>query len=360
LDDRSSYVPSFVAGSRAGRRPLEVADQQDLESALRKVDRMSRRLLGPATLFLRVADPMWPEVVLRLARETDLVLADVSHPGRNLLWELETIRPLVRSRWVLVGEATALHRMATSPVPLEPQTDEQRLIHLLRGEEVLAYHLGHTTNRFRRALLERYGRVTRLGHLGTQGHLVGSGTTQAPVPPTSPVPPALRRGPGQYRDLPPSGPGSLASIAERVGARLIDGGLYCLALLGLFAAQTALSSLWNADMVTYVISSIVLVVTFGYDSLTTRLLGSTPGKRSLSLRVVTEDGLRPASIHKVGLRFVTQLLLWFPFLLPGILDLSAAIADPGRRAWHDRLAGTLVVRDQPRTPKDPFGSAPGA
>jgi uncharacterized RDD family membrane protein YckC len=68
------------------------------------------------------------------------------------------------------------------------------------------------------------------------------------------------------------------------------------------------------------------------------LAGWTPGKWLFGLRVVRLDG-RPPGLARSIVRFVAYTVSIAP-LLAGI----AAIAfDPRRRAWHDRIARTLVV-----------------
>jgi uncharacterized RDD family membrane protein YckC len=367
LDDRSTPTG-------AGPRAQTVADERDFESALAGVRRMSRRLLGPTRLFLAVADPIWQAVVLRLAEEADAVLIDVSEPGTNLLWEIETIGPSIRPRWILVGEATALHRHAVVPLAAvigEPRTDQQRLAGLLRGEDVVAYRIGQGVTSFRQALRARYARATRLRVGSGQAWAgeptpsrvedAGSEGTGGAMPPasTSPGVRPARWWPGRDLGLPASGAGSLASIAERVGARAIDGGIWFGATLAVIEAEGLVRhfngrvAAAEPDAISSTVGLVLFVLLAGYDPLTSRLLGVTPGKRALGLRVVTENGIQPASPVLVGLRGVTLVVLWLACFVPGMLDVAAAVADPSRRAWHDRLAGTLVVRAERRGPRRP-------
>ena len=64
--------------------------------------------------------------------------------------------------------------------------------------------------------------------------------------------------------------------------------------------------------------------------------------RLLSIRLDV-DGSR-----EVGLRRATKRLLAMPLaLLPLGLGFFAILLSPTRRGWHDRIAGTTVVYDEP-------------
>jgi uncharacterized RDD family membrane protein YckC len=72
----------------------------------------------------------------------------------------------------------------------------------------------------------------------------------------------------------------------------------------------------------------------------------TPGKWLLGLRLVTKDG-KKVRFGRACLRFVAFTVSIAPFFV----GLIAIAFDRRRRAWHDRIAGTLVVYD--RAPKRP-------
>jgi uncharacterized RDD family membrane protein YckC len=71
------------------------------------------------------------------------------------------------------------------------------------------------------------------------------------------------------------------------------------------------------------------------------LAGQTPGKRLMGLVVVKSDG------GLVGLG--AALLRWVGYWLSGILFLGYlwVLVDNRRQAFHDKLAGTLVVYSRP-------------
>jgi uncharacterized RDD family membrane protein YckC len=75
--------------------------------------------------------------------------------------------------------------------------------------------------------------------------------------------------------------------------------------------------------------------------------GQTWGKRAVGIRVLAEDGTpcgygKAASRELLG-RLVIGGISWL-LVLPGMLGYLAALWDPRRQAWHDKLGETIVVR----------------
>ena len=87
----------------------------------------------------------------------------------------------------------------------------------------------------------------------------------------------------------------------------------------------------------------VLGATFdlGYSVAFWVLAGQTPGKRLMGLVVVKTDGDR--------MRLGAAILRWVGYWLSGILFLGYlwVLVDNRRQAFHDKLAGTLVVYSRP-------------
>lgn len=71
------------------------------------------------------------------------------------------------------------------------------------------------------------------------------------------------------------------------------------------------------------------------------LAGQTPGKRLMGLVIVKTDGGR--------VRLGAAILRWVGYWLSGILFLGYlwVLVDNRRQAFHDKLAGTLVVYSRP-------------
>jgi len=84
----------------------------------------------------------------------------------------------------------------------------------------------------------------------------------------------------------------------------------------------------------------LLVMTGVYLGLFWGLSGRTLGQKLLKLRVVDIHGKRPAPP-----RILVRVLATFVGLVPGALGWLWAAFDLEKRALHDRIAGTYVVRD---------------
>jgi uncharacterized RDD family membrane protein YckC len=155
----------------------------------------------------------------------------------------------------------------------------------------------------------------------------------------------------------------LATIGRRVGARLLDGVIVGLPLTILVfavsdvdqAKSTVHTPLW-AQLLAAAVAAV-------YEVVLIRLWGQTVGKRMLGIRVARiTDGAVPDWTASA----VRYLLPVLPLLLPipGIFVLSmviylAAVVDPLRRGWHDRAAGTIVVKASSSAPTAPPGPPPG-
>jgi uncharacterized RDD family membrane protein YckC len=73
--------------------------------------------------------------------------------------------------------------------------------------------------------------------------------------------------------------------------------------------------------------------------------GQTPGKRIMGVRIVRRDGRRVV-LGNVVLRFIGYWLSSILFL--GFLWI---LVDNQRQAWHDSLAGTIVIYSRPTPPE---------
>jgi hypothetical protein len=119
---------------RAERAKAVLIDEpHEVEAATRAIRRRVRRIFSPRMTVARVTNPLWQDVVRRLAEMSDGVIVDVSSPSPNLLWELHTLDS-EGVGWLPVGRADRLTAVAVdaSPVAVE-------LRRLLGDREVLAY-----------------------------------------------------------------------------------------------------------------------------------------------------------------------------------------------------------------------------
>jgi uncharacterized RDD family membrane protein YckC len=82
-------------------------------------------------------------------------------------------------------------------------------------------------------------------------------------------------------------------------------------------------------------------VWLAYESLTSRAMGGTLGKRLLGMHVCDPAGERPRLPRLLGRSLARALST-----LPAGVGYVASLWDPGRQTWHDALAGTWVRHDQ--------------
>ena len=144
-------------------------------------------------------------------------------------------------------------------------------------------------------------------------------------------------------DTPPGGP-EYAGFWLRFGASLID----VVVLLAIIApieiavygreypalamqGKTIAVDFWTQ----LVLPLLAMIVLWRYRS-------ATPGLMLLSARIVDAATLAPATVSKLTLRAVVLLLMWI-FVIPLVGVLWIAF-DKRKQGWHDKAAGTIVVR----------------
>lgn len=103
----------------------------------------------------------------------------------------------------------------------------------------------------------------------------------------------------------------------------------------LVQAGTVLSTAWELAFLFLVGSAYAI----GFWSAT----GSSPGKAWFYARIATEGSGAPPSIGRSAARFLALFVSAIP-LMAGFVWIAV---DRRRRAWHDRIAGTVVPRDLP-------------
>jgi len=87
---------------------------------------------------------------------------------------------------------------------------------------------------------------------------------------------------------------------------------------------------------------ISLLISIGYFVYFWSSSGATPGKMVMGLRVVGTDGSFPITPGKAFLR-------WVGYIISGIviaLGFLWIIWDPNKQGWHDKIAGTYVVKSR--------------
>jgi uncharacterized RDD family membrane protein YckC len=92
-----------------------------------------------------------------------------------------------------------------------------------------------------------------------------------------------------------------------------------------------------------------VVFSLAYSVLFTGLVGQTPGKMAVGIKVVLADGRVPG----VGRAFVREVVGKFLSGLVLCLGYLWMLWDSERQCWHDKLAGTRVVRVVRAVPAGP-------
>ena len=94
-------------------------------------------------------------------------------------------------------------------------------------------------------------------------------------------------------------------------------------------------AIWLVALYTLVLSVLWSMYFVGF----TATCGQTPGKRIMGLRVVNEDGT-PVDWSTAANRFFIGYSI---SILPLGLGFYWALVDKNNQAWHDKIAGTLVI-----------------
>ena len=128
----------------------------------------------------------------------------------------------------------------------------------------------------------------------------------------------------------------ILSVVQIVGSALIQTFLRFFRLTGL--VDTIKTILENSAVNLGLSVSLFTLVVIGYYVFFWSLVGFTPGKAILGLKVVRKDGAK-ISFWRALLRFFSYWVSAFPLFL-GFLWV---LWDPKRRAWHDKIAGTQVL-----------------
>ncbi len=165
-------------------------------------------------------------------------------------------------------------------------------------------------------------------------------------------PQLARTAPGRADlDGPPLDRARLAGVLRRLGAVLIDGLLAYLPFVPVLVVGAPLVS--NVGGVT---SEALLTVGVGFVASYLALLGymayglvqmgqgRSPGKKLLGLRVIYLATGEPAGFWRMVLREVVGK--WVSGAILG-LGYLWAIWDDKKQGWHDKIAGTVVVREDP-------------
>ncbi|MFN2606301.1 MAG: RDD family protein [Acidimicrobiales bacterium] len=147
----------------------------------------------------------------------------------------------------------------------------------------------------------------------------------------------------------------LATIGSRAAARLLDGLIVGLPLTVLVFVTSDVNTARNTVSTPAAVQVLAVVVAAVYEVMLIHTRGQTVGKRVMGIQVVrVNDGRFPDWTASVMRYLLPVLPAFLP--IPGAFLLSlviylVAVPHPLRRGWHDRAAGTIVVKAGP--PPDP-------
>jgi uncharacterized RDD family membrane protein YckC len=130
----------------------------------------------------------------------------------------------------------------------------------------------------------------------------------------------------------------------RVGAAIVDTILLLIITMPLLVAiygwayfdpfQTGFIAGPADILINYVLPAIVVILFWHYAQ-------ATPGKMAISARIVdAETGQKPSTGQLIG-----RYLGYFVAIIPLGLGIIWVAIDRRKQGWHDKLAGTVVVRN---------------
>lgn len=142
----------------------------------------------------------------------------------------------------------------------------------------------------------------------------------------------------------------LARVGARFGARVLDTIIVAVVLVALFFLLASMSSSNDAaDFSDFDVTGILvgLIVGVGYEVVQIALWGQTLGKRMIGIKVIhaTHGGL-PGWGKAFGRWAIPGLLTLIPVVgwILSILCYVSATWDRVYQGWHDKVAGTLVIK----------------
>lgn len=141
----------------------------------------------------------------------------------------------------------------------------------------------------------------------------------------------------------------VAGLGERILARLIDIAIIFVMYFGGMIMVAIFNAGGSGYDSTILIMSIVMLVVFTFYDLLFELFmnGQSIGKRIMKIRVISLDGSRP-SFGQYLLRWLFRVV---DFLLiePGLIALIVAAVSSKPQRVGDIVAGTMLIRTNPRT-----------
>jgi uncharacterized RDD family membrane protein YckC len=134
-----------------------------------------------------------------------------------------------------------------------------------------------------------------------------------------------------------------AGLWIRVGASLIDSILMAVVIIPILIAIYGLDSFlyenfaqgFIGTLINYVFPALAVIIFWIYKS-------ATPGKMLSNIRIVdATSGGKPTSAQ-----FIRRYIGYYISMLPFFLGIFWVAFDSRKQGWHDKLAGTVVIRNK--------------
>ena len=180
-------------------------------------------------------------------------------------------------------------------------------------------------------------------------------------PPEVPAKPAPAAAATETPNAEPSDEPQLASLTRRFGALLLDASIVFSATTLILSAndmvEPLLDAFYSADTVgatavfrhfQRLIIVINLVVSAVYQvAFMVAFNGQTPGKMLFAMRVARQDGRRITALDAI-----TRNVIGYALSQMLLLGYLWAYLDEDQQAWHDKMAGTIVIDLSPSDDAD--------
>ena len=183
-----------------------------------------------------------------------------------------------------------------------------------------------------------------------------SGWSSQPPPPPGPASDGPQAMTG-WATLGTGGGVQLAGAGSRLGARIIDGvimtGLVIILFVIGIASALGADAAWTEEdssaAAGVFVGLALLAVLIGilYEVTLIAVRGQTLGKMAVRIKVVRADnGLPPGWGKSIGRWIIPAALGFIPFIgwLLSLLVYISLLWDKVRQGWHDKAAGTLVIK----------------
>jgi uncharacterized RDD family membrane protein YckC len=137
----------------------------------------------------------------------------------------------------------------------------------------------------------------------------------------------------------------LAGVGQRLASYLVDGvvlSIIYIALMFLFGVPIEGEAIAGGDFSTTFYAVYILMAAIGIGYFTYFFgKGQTPGMKLVEIKLVRADGVEPIGYKKGFFRWVGMEISGMALLFGYVWILI----DKKRQGWHDKIAGTYVVKE---------------